>query len=126
MGPIQESATSRFIPLDLNHLGMWGGHLQAVLKEFATSLIIKPGGCALFQGPFALSLNGALRKVLYTWGSPLPRTAQREHAAYITAGMGVFHACSAFLASCGHDVVPVVGQVGVGMARSEDWSMRGR
>ncbi len=74
----------------MNHLGMRGGHFEAALKEFATLLLTKPGGCALLQGPFALSLNGALRKVLYTWGSRLTWTAQREHAAQIVEGMVAF------------------------------------
>ncbi len=42
------------------------------------------------QGPFALSLNGGLRKILNTWGSRLTRTTQREHAAQIVGGMDAF------------------------------------
>ncbi len=45
--PIHNSATIRIIPLALNPLGMRGGHFKAALKEFATSLVTKPGGCAL-------------------------------------------------------------------------------
>jgi hypothetical protein len=71
VGPIQNSATRRLIPLAQNHLGLRGGHFQAALKEFATFLVTKPTGCGLMQGPFALSLNGALRKILNTWGSRL-------------------------------------------------------
>ncbi len=65
-GPIQSSSTRRLVPLALNHLGLRGGHFAAVLKEFATILVTRPGGCALLQGPFALSINGALLKILNT------------------------------------------------------------
>ena len=37
----------------------------------------------LLKGPFALSVNGALHKILNTWGSRLTWTAQREHASQI-------------------------------------------
>jgi hypothetical protein len=70
-GPIQSSATRRLVPLAINHLGIRGGHFQALLKEFATILVTRPGGCVLLQGPFALSINGALQKILNTWGSRL-------------------------------------------------------
>ena len=89
------------VPLALNHLGLRGGHFQAVLKEFATILVIRPGGCALLQGPFALSINGALLKILNTWGSRLTWTAQREHAAQIVSSMDVFYA-SAIASVLGH------------------------
>ena len=65
-GPIQSSATRRLIPLALNHMGLRGGHFQAILKEFATILVTMPGGCSLLQGPFALSITGALHKILNT------------------------------------------------------------
>jgi hypothetical protein len=71
IGPIQSSATRRLIPLALNHMGLRRGHFQAVLKEFTTILVTRPGGCSLLQGSFALSLNGALHKILNTWGSRL-------------------------------------------------------
>ncbi len=74
-GPILSSATRRLIPLALNHMGFRGGHFQALLKEFATILVIKLGGCPHLQGPFALSINGSLHKILNTWGSRLTRTA---------------------------------------------------
>ena len=64
--PIQSSATRRLIPLALNHMGLRGGHFQALLKEYATILVTRPGGCSLLHGPFALSLNGALHKILNT------------------------------------------------------------
>ena len=64
--PIQNSATMKLIPLAMNHLGLRGGHFQAALKEFATSLVSKPASCCLMQGPFALSINGALRKIIHT------------------------------------------------------------
>jgi hypothetical protein len=50
-------------------MGLRGGHFAAIVKEFATILVTRPGGCALLQGPFALSINGALLKILNTWGS---------------------------------------------------------
>jgi len=69
--PIQSSSTRRLVPLALNHLDLRGGHLSTVLKEFATILVTRPGGSALLQGPFTLSLNSALLKILNTWGSRL-------------------------------------------------------
>jgi hypothetical protein len=89
-GPIQSSATRRFVPLAINHLGLRGGHFQALLKEFATTLVTRPGGCVLLQGPFGLSINGALHKILNTWGSRLTWTAQRQHAAQIIGSMETF------------------------------------
>jgi hypothetical protein len=70
-GPIQSSATRRLVPMAINHQELRGGHLQALLKKFATTLVTRPGGCVLLQGPFALSINGALHKILNTWGSRL-------------------------------------------------------
>jgi hypothetical protein len=90
--PIQSSSTRRLVPLALNHLGLRGGHFNAVLKEFATILVTRLGGCALLQGPFALSINGAFLEILNTWGSRLTWTAQREHAARIVASMDTFYA----------------------------------
>jgi hypothetical protein len=46
-GPIQSSSTRRLVLLALNHLGLRGGHFTAVLKEFATILVTRPGGYAL-------------------------------------------------------------------------------
>jgi hypothetical protein len=52
------------------------------------------------SGPFALSLNdGALRKILETWGSRLIWTAQRQHAAQIIGGIESFFSCASFLSS---------------------------
>ena len=64
-------------------------------------MVTRPGGCALLQGPFALSINGALLKIPNTWGSRLTWTAQREHAAQIVSSMGVFYA---------NAIAPVLGQ----------------
>jgi len=89
-GPIQNSATRRFIPLAQKHLDLRGEHFQAALKEFATFLVTKPDGCGLMQGPFALSLNGALRKILNTWGLRLAWTTHHEHSAQIVGGMDAF------------------------------------
>ena len=100
-GPNQQSATRRLVPLAINHLGLRGAHSKSILKEFATSLVSKPAGCSLLQGPFALSINNALRKILHTWGSRLTWTAQREHAAQIVAGMVAFKASDSFAASFG-------------------------
>jgi hypothetical protein len=102
-GPVQSSSTRRLVPLALNHLGLRGGHFNAVLKEFATILLTRPGGCPLLQGPFALSINGAFLKILNTWGSRLTWTAQREHAAQIVEAMDSFYSNSLSLSS---SVVP--------------------
>jgi hypothetical protein len=51
---------------------------------------MKLAGCELMHGPFALSFNGALRKILNTWGSRLTWTTQREHTAQILGGMEAF------------------------------------
>jgi len=93
-GPIQSYSSCRLIQLALNQMGLRGGHFAAVLKEFATILMMtRPGGCALLQGPFALSINSALLiKILNTWGSRLTWTAQREHVAQIVGSMDVFYA----------------------------------
>ena len=96
-GPIYSSATRRLIPLALNHMGLRGGHFQAMLKEFATIMVTRSGGCSLLQGPFALSINGALHKILNTWGSRLSWTVQREHAAQIVGAMDDFYAGAHFL-----------------------------
>ena len=45
----------------------------------------------MLHGPFALSINGALLKILDTWGSRLTWTAQREHAAHIVASLDSFY-----------------------------------
>jgi len=63
------SSTMCFIPLALNHLGLGGPHFQAVFKKFATILVIKPEGCSLLQGSFALTHTGTLDKILISWGS---------------------------------------------------------
>ena len=108
VGPVQHSATRRLIPLAMNHLGLRGAHFESVLKEFATSVVSKPAGCSLMQGPFALTINGALRKIIHTWGSRLTWTAQREHAAQIVGGTESFHACASFGSSFGQGMEPGV------------------
>jgi hypothetical protein len=95
--PIRYSATRRLVPLAINNLGLCGGHFQALLKEFATTLVTMHGGCVLLQGPFALSINGALHKILNTWGSRLTWTAQRQHASQIVGAMDAFFAGTHFL-----------------------------
>jgi hypothetical protein len=95
--PIQSSATRRLVPLAISHLGLRGGRFHALLKEFATTLVTRPGGCVLLQGPFALSINGALHKILNTWGSRLTLTAQRHHASQIVGSIEAFFAGAHFL-----------------------------
>ena len=82
----------RFISLAMNHFGLRGSHFNAALREFASQLVMRPNGCSLVSGPFALSLNGALTKILYSWGARLTWYAQRRHAAQILIGMDSFFA----------------------------------
>jgi hypothetical protein len=96
-GPIKFIATKRFLPLAMNHFGLQGGHFNALLKEFATLLVMRPKGCSLTSGPFALSMNGALRKILQSWGSKLAWITQRQHAAQIVSNMEIFFYISSFL-----------------------------
>jgi hypothetical protein len=86
----------RFDPLALNHFGLRGPHFQAVLKEFATILVTRPEGCVLLQGPFTLTHNGALHKILRTRGSCLTWTSQREHANQLVRGMHAFYDSATF------------------------------
>jgi len=67
------------------------------VKEFATILITRPGGCSLLHGPFAISLDGALHKIINIWGSRLTWTAQREHSSQIVGAMDSFYASAHFL-----------------------------
>jgi len=60
-------------------------------------------------GPFALPLNGALRKLLFTWGARLTWTAQRLHAAQILNGMDSFFANASFLSAYVQEHVRVEG-----------------
>jgi hypothetical protein len=60
-------------------------------------LVTRPSGCSLMRGPFALFLNGALGKIIHTWGSTLTRTAQRQHSAQILSDMDSFFASSSLL-----------------------------
>ncbi len=66
------------------------------------------------QGPFALSLNGALRKILNTWGSRLTWTSQREHAAQIVGGMDAFLSTVSY----GHEQEQ---EDGFGPGRDQEW-----
>jgi len=95
----------RFISLAMDHFGLRGSHLNAVLKELASLLVMIPSGCSLMKGPFALSFNGALPKVLHSWGSKLTRTAQRHHAAHILGGIDAFFSCPSFLSDFGQDSI---------------------
>ncbi len=117
VGHIEQSATKRLVPMAMNHLGLRGAHFESVLKEFATSLVSRPAGCCLLQGPFALSINGALRKIIHTWGSRLTWTAQREHAAQIIGGTESFYACAAFMSSFGQGISAV--DLGGGLTRGD-------
>ncbi len=47
---IKASATHHLIPLAFNHLRLRGSHFSAILKEFATILVTRLGGCSLLQG----------------------------------------------------------------------------
>jgi hypothetical protein len=85
----------------MNHFGFRGGHFNASLKEFASLLVLRPSGCPLMKVPFALSMNGVLRKILDSWGSRLTWTVQRQHAAQLISGMEAFHASASFLGSYG-------------------------
>ena len=44
-------------------------------------------------------MNGALRKIMDSWGSRLTWTVQRQHAAQIVSGMESFHASASFQGS---------------------------
>jgi hypothetical protein len=70
-----------------------------VLKEFATTLVTRLGGCPLLKGPFALSINGALRKVQNSRGARLTWSAQRQHAAQTLSGMDSFFGGASFLST---------------------------
>ena len=99
VGPIQSSSIKRFVPLAMHHLGLRGGHFNAALNEFATTLVTKPSGCPLMKGPFALSMKGALRKILNTRGAKVTWTAQRQHAAQALHSMESFYSYASFLSS---------------------------
>jgi len=98
-GPIQNSSTKRFVPLAMNHMGMRGGHFNASLEEFATTLVTKPSGCSLMKGPFALTMKGALRRILNAWGARLTWTDERQHTAQTLHNMESFYSCASFLSS---------------------------
>ncbi len=63
------------------------------------------------SGPFSLFLNGALRKILSTWGARLTWTAQRHHASQILNGMESFFANASFF--CASDQDHVRGELGL-------------
>ena len=111
--PIQFFATRRLIPLALNHMGLRGGHFHAMMKKFASILVTKPSGCSLLQVPFALYINGALHKIVNTWGFRLTWTAQREHAAQIVGAMDAFYAGAHFLSVLDHSMARVNGPASV-------------
>ena len=103
--PVASSTTMRLIPFVVSHLGLHSPHMQAILKEFATSVVTNPTGCSLLHGPFAVTSRGALQKILRTWGSALTWTLQREHAGQIDRGMQTLFACSGFLFGWGQILV---------------------
>jgi hypothetical protein len=88
----------------MNHFGLRGGNFNAAFKEFASLLVLHPSGCPLMKGPFAHSLNGALRKILETWGPRLMWIIQRQHAAQIISGMEAFFSSTSFLSSYELDI----------------------
>ena len=98
-GPIQNSSTKRFVPLAMKHVGLRGGHFNASLKEFATTLVTRPSGCSVMKGPFALSVKGAVRRILNAWGAILTWTAQRQHATQALNNMVSFYSCASLLSS---------------------------
>jgi hypothetical protein len=51
------------------------------------------------KGPFALSINGALPKVLNSWRARLTWSAQRQHVAQTLSGMDSFFGGASFLSS---------------------------
>ena len=59
--PFQTSATRRFVPFALNQFGRRGPHANALLLEFASSLVLRSGGCHLTRGPFAMTESQALQ-----------------------------------------------------------------
>jgi len=77
-GHVQSSSNRRLIPLALNHLGLRGGHIQAMLKEFATILVTRPRGSLSSKAPSpspltALSTRGALASHGRPKGNMRPR-----------------------------------------------------
>ena len=109
MSPIQNCATKRFIPVAMNHFGLRGGHFNAALNEFASQLVLRPSGCPLMKGTFALSMNGALREILEHWGSRLTWTVQRQHDAQLISNMEAFHSSASFPSSYGGSS-PIAGR----------------
>ena len=112
----------------MNHFGLRGGHFNAALKEFASLLVLRPSGCPLMKGPFALSMNGALRKILETWGSKLTWIVQRQHAAQLISGMDAFHSSASFMGSYGRislSVEPDASSVDPIIQDSRDGGMGG-
>ena len=103
--PISSSAIMRLIPLAMNHVGLRGPHFQAILKEFATSVVTNSSGCSLLQGPFAFYHKEDLQWTLRAWSSTLTWTLQQEHAGQIVRGMQSFFACSCFLSGWGQTTV---------------------
>ncbi len=65
------------------------------------------------SGPIALSMDGALNTILYTCGSRLTLTTQREHAAQIVRGMDSSLSISSFLS--------YYGQSGDGSGPGHGW-----
>ena len=82
--PLQNSATQQtFIPLALNHFGRRGPHFNALLNQFASQLISRPGGCRLLNGPFAQTKASAFGSILARWGARITWVVQREFSAQI-------------------------------------------
>jgi hypothetical protein len=101
-GPIQSNSTKRFVPLAMSHMGMRASHFNASLKEFAIIVVTKPSGCSLMKGPFALSMKGAIRRILNAWGARVTWTAQRQHATHALHNMESFYSCASFLSFVEH------------------------
>jgi hypothetical protein len=108
--PHPELQLSALYSVGFEQHGDAGPHFTTTLRELATQLVTRPGGCPLMRGPFALSHMGALKKTLHTWRACLTWTTQREFVAQIVRSVDSFHACTAFLTSVGQ--LRVVGGLG--------------
>ena len=80
---------------------MTGRPLHNNLERICYDLGDSTRGCALLQGTFALSIDGAFLKILNTWGSRLTWTAQRKHVAEIVGSMDTFYASTLSLVVLG-------------------------
>ena len=85
--PFQSSASRRLVPFALNQFGRRGPHANALLLEFASSLVLRSGGCPLTSGPFAMTDSQALHHIVGIWGARITWMAEREHAARVLSSI---------------------------------------